>query len=240
MGYGRRHAEIYDAVFTGRGKDWEGDARQVAGLVRERRRGARSLLDVACGTGAHLERFGALFDDVAGVELAEAMREIAVRRLPGVPVHAGDMRDFDLGRTFDAVACLSSSIGYLATVGDLHAAIGRMAGHLNPGGVLVIEPWWFPERFIDGYVGGHLIRDRDRDRVISRVTHSTRRERAVHIDVRFVVAEPGRGIVAFGEEEIVTLFARDEYEGAFRSAGCTVELLPGGPFGRGLFVGTRR
>ncbi|MEV5826896.1 class I SAM-dependent methyltransferase [Spirillospora sp. NPDC052242] len=238
MGYGRRHAEIYDAVFTGRGKDWEGDARQVAGLVRERRPDARSLLDVACGTGAHLERFAALFDDVAGLEVAEAMREIAVRRLPGVPVHAGDMRDFDLGRTFDAVACLSSSIGYLPEVGDLYAAVARMAGHLNPGGVLVIEPWWFPERFVEGYVGGHLVQDGDR--IISRVSHSTRKERAVHIDVRFVVADPRTGIDVFTETEVVTLFERAEYEGALRSAGCTVELLPGGPFGRGLLVGARR
>ncbi|HEX2313140.1 MAG TPA: class I SAM-dependent methyltransferase [Thermomonospora sp.] len=237
MGYGRRHAEIYDAVFNGRGKDWAGDAEEVTRLVRARRAGARSLLDVACGTGMHLAHFATLFDEVAGIEIAPAMREIAERRLPGVPVHEGDMRDFDLGRTFDAVVCLSSSIGYLPTTGDLAAAVGRMTAHLTPGGVLLVEPWWFPERFVEGYVGAHLIRDGDR--VIARVSHSTQVGKATHITVKFVVADP-KGIDEFTETEIVTLFARAEYESAFRKAGCTVEYLPGGPFGRGLFVGTRR
>ena len=46
------------------------------------------------------------------------------------------LREFDdLGRTFDAVVCLFSSIGYVGTEERLRAAIGSMARHAAPGGM---------------------------------------------------------------------------------------------------------
>ena len=47
-----RSAELYDLVYGS--KDYAGEARRVDELIRERRSEARSLLDVACGTGKHL------------------------------------------------------------------------------------------------------------------------------------------------------------------------------------------
>src|SRR6266498_4870403 len=100
--YTAEFAEIYEPIYRLRGKDWVAEAEVVVKLVQERSPEAGSLLDVACGTGAHLETFARLMDHVEGLELATPMRVVAQRRLPGVTVHAGDMRNFDLGRTFDA------------------------------------------------------------------------------------------------------------------------------------------
>ncbi|WP_433872582.1 class I SAM-dependent DNA methyltransferase [Saccharopolyspora sp. CA-218241] len=237
MEYSRRHADVYEAVMRSRGKDWEGEARLVAELVRDRHPQARSLLDVACGSGVHLESFRALFDEVAGLELSEPMRVRARRRVPGTPVHVGDLRCFRLDRSFDAICCLCFAIAYTATPDELALALGCMARHLVPGGVLVVEPWWFPERFLDGHVAGHVAEDGAR--VISRVTHSAREGAATRMTVRYTVADAG-GITDFTETELVTLFTQEEYEAAFERAGCAVEHLPGGPNGRGLFVGMRR
>ena len=60
------------------------------------------------------------------------------------------MRSFDLGRRFDAVTCLFSSIGYLLTPEDLEQGIARMAAHVAPGGVLVVEPWFTPDAWRPG------------------------------------------------------------------------------------------
>jgi dTDP-3-amino-3,4,6-trideoxy-alpha-D-glucopyranose N,N-dimethyltransferase len=236
MEYSRQHAEIYDFVFRSRGKDWSAEADHVTELVRSRFPEAGSLLDVACGTGAHLETFDKHFDHTAGLEISAPMREIAELRVPWIEVHAGDMRDFDLGRSFDAVCCLFCAIGYMRTTEELDAAIGCMARHLVRGGVMVVEPWWFPERSIDGYIAGDLAQEEGR--VVARVTHSTRQGRATRMEVRYVVAD-ANGIRQFTELEIVSLFTRDEYEAAFAGAGCRVEYLEGGLTGRGLFVGTR-
>ncbi|MFD0534547.1 class I SAM-dependent methyltransferase [Actinomadura luteofluorescens] len=110
MSYGAAHAELYDPVFRSRGKDFAGEAEGLNRLVRSRFPGARTLLDVACGTGAHLEHLAGYFDHVEGLDHSPAMREVARGRLPGVAVHGGDMRDFELHRTFDVVICMGSGL----------------------------------------------------------------------------------------------------------------------------------
>ena len=92
-----------------------------------RARPARALLDVACGTGKHLERL-AQDHSVEGMDLDAALLELALRRLPGVPLHQADMTSFELGRRFDAVVCLFSSIGYVKTRGTSAGRSGRWRG----------------------------------------------------------------------------------------------------------------
>jgi SAM-dependent methyltransferase len=242
MEYGAQHAALYDATFCSRGKDYPGEAGAIIELVRQRYPGARTLLDVACGTGLHLQTFASDFDHVEGVDLSPDMLAIARRRLSGVPIGAGDMRTFDLGRTFDAVTCISNAVAEVETLDGLRAALRRMAAHLVPGGVLVVEPWFFPENYLDGYVGGHLFRDGDR--VISRVTHSARDGRTTRHTVAFMVADPA-GITPFSEVLVHGLFTREEYLEALTDAGVAAELVPGfcladgRPNGPGLFVGRR-
>ncbi|MFF5229268.1 class I SAM-dependent methyltransferase [Dactylosporangium sp. NPDC000521] len=222
-GWSQDHTEIYDLVFRSRGKSFEAEADDIAAHVRARHPGATTLLDVASGTGAHLVRYAEVFEHVEGVELAPAMRVVAQRKLPGVAVHAGDMRDFDLGRTFDAVVCLGNSVACMASTAELDTAIARMAAHLEPGGVLIVEPGWFPEQFLDGYVGGHLVREPGR--VISRVTHSTRDGLATRVEIRFTVATSEGGIREWTDYFYMNLFTREEYTAAFEKAGCAVEFL---------------
>jgi dTDP-4-amino-2,4-dideoxy-beta-L-xylose N-methyltransferase len=105
---------------------------------------ARSLLDVACGTGWHLERLRAWYS-VEGLDASSAMLQRARERLPDISLHEADMRAFDLGTRFDAVICLSSSIAHMQTLADLDRAVACMARHVQDAGVLVIEPWDFPE-----------------------------------------------------------------------------------------------
>ena len=129
-------------------------------VVRERNPEASSLLDVACGTGEHLRLVRPAFAHVEGVDVEPDMLAVARAKLPDVVFTEADMRTFDLGRTFDAVTCLFSSVGYMADVGELRAAVARMAAHLAPGGVLVIDGWIRPDAWRPG--GGVMAQCRDR------------------------------------------------------------------------------
>ena len=128
------------------------------------------------------------------------------------------MRDFQLDTSYDAVTCLFVAINCLETVADLRSAIAAMARQLVPGGVLVVEPWWFPERFLDGYVGGDLVREEGR--TIARVSRSTREGRATRMEERWMIGD-ATGIHEFTEVTMLTMFTRAEYEAAFTDAGCT-------------------
>ncbi|MEO3872804.1 class I SAM-dependent methyltransferase [Nonomuraea sp. B12E4] len=234
--YGAELSEIYDFIYRERGKDFAGEAESVARVVRARLPRAASLLDVACGTGEHLVRLRELIGDVEGLELSPEMCAAARAKLPGVPVHVGDMRGFDLGRRFDAVCCLFSSVAYMPTVVELAEALRSMARHLLSGGVLVIDPLWFPDRFIDGYVAGDVVRGDGR--TVARVSHTSRDGTTVRQEAHFVVADE-TGIRHFTEVQRLTLHSREDYLTAFEQAGCPAEYLEGELSARGLFVGVR-
>ena len=110
-------------MYRGIGKDYPAESAEVAELVLRRRPGARTLLDVACGTGGHLEHLRDRFDGRGARAQPAHGRRSPGQKLPGRRVHEGDMRRFDLGATFDAVTCLFSSIGYMPT--DATTSAGR-------------------------------------------------------------------------------------------------------------------
>lgn len=231
-------AVLYDTVYRGRGKDYDAEARDIARLVRDRKPTAATLLDVACGTGAHLVPFQHLFDHVEGIERGPDMRAVAHAKLPGVPLHSGDMCEFALGRSFDAAVCLFASVNYLHTLDQLHAAAARIVDHVVPGGVVVIEPWWFPEQFIDGYISHSVVRADGR--TVSRMSRTTRDGDARHtrMEIHFTVADT-TGIRHFTETHVMSLFSRDECLDALHRAGCTATYVAVPGFACGLFVGVR-
>lgn len=230
------NAHVYDAFYEGRERSYEADSRLLAKYVRERNPAAASLLDVACGTGRNLGYFAEAFPHVEGVDLAEDMLQIARRRLPGVPLHRGDMKDFRLGRRFDAITCLFSSIGYLRDAGQLNAALRCFGRHLNPGGVIVVEPWYSPENALSGRVMGDVVTVDGQ--TISRVSHTVVEGRTHRMSVHYLVADAASGIRHFTDLHLLSLFTRDEYETAFAEAGVVdVEHLETGPGRPGLLVG---
>lgn len=232
-------ASVYhDFYRTRKGKDYATEAAHLAALVRERKPDATSLLDVACGSGSHLEHLVHEFEHVEGLELSEAMLEVARPLLPGVPLHQGDMRDFSLDRRFSAVTCMYSSIGYVGTEDVLKQTLACFARHLEPGGVLLVEPWWTPGEFLDRHIAGDVLKVGHR--TISRVAHVVRDGGVSRTEIHWVVAEPDTGIRHVVERHELALFEREQYEEAFRYAGCEVEYLRPDWSGPGLFVGVRR
>jgi SAM-dependent methyltransferase len=237
--YGTDSAAIYDAQHRARGKDYHGEAREVARHVRRLLPTARSVLDVACGTGGHLGPFRDLFGEAEGLELAEPMLELARAAHPDLRLHHGDMRAFDLGRRFDVVTCLFASIAYVTSQDELRAALRCFARHVEPGGVVAVEPWWMPDAFVDGYCSGDVVEVDGT--LIGRVTHTVRDHGASRMEVHYTLADRESGIRHFVEVHRAMLFDRDQYESAFRAAGLAVELVQGPTVqcGRGLLLGVR-
>ncbi len=235
--YDNRLADVYDQIYAAAGKDYAAEAAAVTDLIRQRNPGAASVLDVACGTGEHLRHLQDLFAHVEGVELAESMRAVAAAKLPQTVIHAGDMRTFALHRSFDAVVCLFSAIGYLRDTDELQAAVVQMAAHLAPGGVLVVEPWFTPEQYHDGAVG-HLVAEQD-GRTVVRMSHSRRDGHLSLMDMYYLVGDSG-GVRFWTETHEMGLFTIEEYRHALALAGLeTVELVTGWRQGRDRFVAVK-
>ena len=235
LGPYERSAEVYDLFYSW--LDYEVHAKSIQRLIETKRPGARSLLEVACGTARYTEQLDRWFD-VSGLDIAESMLAVARQRMPGTTFHVGDMIDFDLGERFDAVVCMFSSVAYVTKLDDLAAMIGSCGRHLNPGGVLVIEPWFGPDAWVDGHIGQRVV---EGDGItVARLDTSVRDGNRVDMRWAWSVARADGSVQAYVEEHPTGLFTVDEYASLFAAAGFNAEYDPEGPLGRGLHVATRR
>ena len=222
-----RSAHLYDLAYSF--KDYASESEWVCNAIHTRVPEARSLLDVACGTGKHLEHLRGEFD-CQGLDLNPEFVEIAQQRT-GVRVHAASMDSFDIDERFDAVVCLFSSIGYTS---DLSSAIGSMARHLNPGGVLIVEPWLRPDQWIADHV---QVLDQEADGVrLLRMTMGRGDGSHAILDMHYLVAS-STGIEYLVESHRTTLFTLSEYESAFLTSNLAYEFDGHGPMGRGALIG---
>ena len=227
-------ARYYDKIYSF--KDYEAETKRLLRIIREHLQpeGSR-LLDVACGTGLHLEFLKAHFQ-VEGLDLSQGMLDVARRRLSDVPLHRADMTDFDLGREFDVVTCLFSSIGYVKTLDGLHRAVGSMAHHLAPGGLLIIEPWFVPEDWHPNTV--HALFIDEPELKIARVNTSMVEGWVSIFDLHYLIGTPA-GTEHILEHHEMGLFTMDDMQSALADFGLEASYDEEGLTGRGLYIGRR-
>lgn len=217
-------ARIYDLLYTGTGiKDYPAEAEALHALIQETSPHARTLLDVACGTGAHLEIMRRQYT-VEGVDISPEMLEVARSRLPGVPLRVADMRTLNLGTKFDVVMCLFSAIGYLTEPGEMQTAIRRMADHVAPGGVLIVDGWVRPDVWNDDHQSGPDVASDDSTTVV-RLTLSSRNGSITELDLHHLVRDAS-GIEYFVEQHRLALVPTAEYVAAFEAAGLQARVVP--------------
>jgi hypothetical protein len=110
------------------------------------------------------------------------------------------------------------------SIAELNAAIAAMAGHLNAGGVLIVEPWITPDAWRPGTIHGSLVVD-EPDLKVSRMVVSATRDRFAVTPMHHLVARPS-GVTHFVETHELLLATADEYREAFVAAGLEVRYEP--------------
>ncbi|HEY7105445.1 MAG TPA: class I SAM-dependent methyltransferase [Acidimicrobiia bacterium] len=227
-------ARAYDLFY--RTKDYAGEVDEIVELVDARVPGAQSVLDVGCGTGAHLEHLATRYERAEGIEASPRMIEEATIARPGLLVYPGDMRTFRVRDRYDVVTCLFSAIGYMTTVEDLDHAIANMAEHLREPGLLVVEGWVERDHWDEHHraVAQAEIAD---DIVATRVILSGRDGDVSTLDMHYVFATLD-GVTDVQERHRLGLFTPAQYRAAFVAAGLAYERVDG-LSGRGVHLGVK-
>lgn len=127
-------AQFYDEVMGDRGRE----GAYVRELLEKHQPGTRTVLELACGTGAILEQLHPHYE-LTGLDLSQEMLEVARQKVPQARLLRDDMTRFDLGERFDVVLCVFDSLNHLVSFEQWEAVFDRAREHLHDGGIFVFD-----------------------------------------------------------------------------------------------------
>lgn len=196
------------------------------------------LLDAACGTGLHLKH---LKDDFVctGVDISKSMLKIARKNVKGVTFKEGDMKTVRLGKQFDAIICMLSSIGYVKTTSNLEKTIRNFSKHLKKGGLALIEPSHAKSFYVRGEP--RITTYDGKDAKIARVNFTRTRQATAVLSMHLLIAERGKDAKYFVDKHELGLFGVNSTIKIMKAAGLKSKYLKNGLMtGRELFVGIKK
>jgi len=142
--YAGRHAELYDLFYAD--KPYPEEAAFVHRCVQAFNSGAKTMLELACGTGTHsllLEKYGyRIIATDYSVDMLRRAEEKAKKVNSRVEFRRQDMRALKVPEgPFDVIICLFDSLGYVASNEGLLQVLEGVNRHLAVGGVFLFEFW---------------------------------------------------------------------------------------------------
>jgi SAM-dependent methyltransferase len=149
------YSHYYDLLYED--KNYSNEVEFVSSIIRRHAPGARTVLDLGCGTGIHACAFAREGYEVTGLDRSpdmlakarERRKQVGSNGSGQVDFQQGDIRDFKLTRRFDVVVALFHVISYLPANCDLEAAFATIREHLKPGGLLIFDHWYGPAVLTD-------------------------------------------------------------------------------------------
>jgi SAM-dependent methyltransferase len=230
-------ADLYDLIYA-QFKDYVAETKRLADTIRSAHPEARSVLDVACGTGEHARLLADTHAfEVDALDLDPAFVRIAQGKLVRGSVFQADMTSFSLLRSYDVILCLFSSIGYVRTLDNVTRTLDAFRRHLAPGGLVIVEPW-FPPGFLES---GRTIASSAAANGVSvcRVGHTQVDGRISRIRFEYLIGRP-TGIEHASEVHELGLFTKEEMLACFHAAGLSADYDAAGVSDRGLYVSRSR
>jgi SAM-dependent methyltransferase len=100
---------------------------------------AQRYLDLACGTGPHLQHMQSFGYQCTGLDNSIHMLEMAKLRCPQARFIHADMAALDMDNCADLVSCFLYSIHYNSPLVTLHQTLAAVYKALVPGGIFVFD-----------------------------------------------------------------------------------------------------
>ena len=141
------YAAVYDALY--RDKDYQAETDFLETIFSKYAKSPpQTILDLGCGSGTHAFDLIRRGYRVTGVDRSEQMLELAREKAHQLGLsadfHNGDIRQLDLGQTFNAVISMFAVMSYQTRNEDIELALQTAHRHLEPGGLFIFDCWFGP------------------------------------------------------------------------------------------------
>lgn len=231
-----KSSKYYDLMYAFNGKDYKNEAKEILSIIMNSNINAKSLLDVACGSGEHAKHFEEIFE-VDGIDINENFISICNKKGLKGSYSIGNMSSFDLKKKYDVITCLFSAIGFLSGIEELNSTIKTFKRHLNENGLILIEPFFEPKDWIPEKNPLHLRVYEDKKIKYVRMSVTGRDNNFGTMHEHHLVAEDSH-IEHFEEYAKQYLFEKSEIEEVLANNRFEVKYIKNEVFSRGLFIGS--
>lgn len=225
----QKSSKYYDMIYSF--KDYKHEAEIIKTAIQKNKPDCRTILDVACGTGEHIKYLKDY--DIDGLDINSEFIDIAKEKNRRGNYFLCDMTDFHIGKKYDVLMCLFSSIGYVLTIENVVKTFVCFREHLNDGGIIMVEPWFTPDTWHTGKI--HMATVEREGLKICRMNISETYDRVSVFAFHYLIGT-GDGIEYFTERHEAGLFTVEEMKQAFSMAGLKAEYEEQGVSGRGLYI----
>lgn len=134
-------ASVYDIMQYD--VDYENWIEQIRAIADKYSIGARSMLELACGTGTigiGLSKKGLL---VEALDISEDMLTVAQSKAfdAGIKMrfYHQDMVSFNTKKKYDVVFCMCDGLNYILDEASVASVFKHVEAHLNPGGLFICD-----------------------------------------------------------------------------------------------------
>lgn len=127
-------SRYYDLVMGDRSKA----ADFTRGLIERHKPETKTVLEIACGTGAILGFLAGTYD-VMGLDRSRQMLALARNKLPHIPFYRQNMTRFRIAKKFDAIVCVFDSVNHLLSFREWKKVFRQVALHLSDDGLFVFD-----------------------------------------------------------------------------------------------------
>ncbi|NEP79449.1 MAG: class I SAM-dependent methyltransferase [Okeania sp. SIO3B3] len=125
--------DAYDLVYT----DVHEKVPFVVDILQKYQK--QEILELGCGSGLFTIPLKQQGFNIEGLEISPEMLKVTQKKEPDLKLHQGDMRSFNLPKSFDAILILSSTLTLLQNQQEMNQCLSCSYEHLKTGGILFLE-----------------------------------------------------------------------------------------------------
>lgn len=127
----REFAIIYDELM------YDLEYEKFSDFIKKAIASKKTVLDMGCGTGTLMKLIEDDFE-VTGFDISSDMLSIARNKVKG-ELYRLDMRDFDMGKKFDAIISSGDSLSYILSEEELFSVFKNVKKNLSEDGIFIFD-----------------------------------------------------------------------------------------------------
>jgi SAM-dependent methyltransferase len=223
------YSVVYDLIYQD--KDYLGEAQFVARLLNrflDKPTEKTEVLDIACGTGRHIQELASMGFLVMGSDLSANMVKVARDRTKSlglsIDFHNESFQSCDrIGQQYDAVIAMFSAIDYLTNYSDIARSLKNIRGLLRTGGAFIFD-FWNGNAVLKSHSPLRFKRVQKDDEVVIRISNTTidSISQIATINFDFMVLKAGNVVREFSEVHSIRYFFPQEMKDMLAANGFEV------------------